>query len=194
MFSRRRTGRNTLMKTRISSDPDAPKGDRISLTAVFLRLAAGTLALSLICILFCGKVSAQSIIPSDRMTVWNPGLNSVGGIPNRTTICATVNASTYGNGAQDATAGIQAAINACPVGQVVQLSAGDFKVTSYLSINKGITLRGQGPALTKLKMPVGTNSNLITIAPQQWPGLLQPTNLALNGVKGSYNRKPWIAY
>ena len=26
------------------------------------------------------------IIPADRMTTWNPGLNAVGGIPNRTTI------------------------------------------------------------------------------------------------------------
>jgi hypothetical protein len=201
MFCRRRTGRITTMKTPISNAPAVRKGNWISVTAVFLRLAVEALALSMVCSLFWGNVSAQSsptsaatqappagsIISSDRMTIWDPGLNAVGGIPNRTTICATVNASTYGNDAQDATAGIQAAINACPVGQVVQLSAGDFKVTSYLSINKGITLRGQGPALTKLKMPVGTNSNLITIAPQQWPGLLQPTNLALNGVKGSYN-------
>ena len=37
-----------------------------------------------------------------------------GGITARTTVCRTVDASTYGNGASDATAGIQAAIDACP--------------------------------------------------------------------------------
>ena len=31
--------------------------------------------------------------------------------------------------ASDATAGIQAAINGCPAGQVVQLSAGTFTIT-----------------------------------------------------------------
>ena len=30
------------------------------------------------------------IIPADRMTTWNPGLNAVGGIPNRTTIYRTL--------------------------------------------------------------------------------------------------------
>src|SRR5512137_2843456 len=86
---------------------------------------------------------AADVLPSERRTTWNPGLNSVGGIPNRTTIYTTVQASTYGNGAQDAAAGIQAAINACPAGQVVQLSAGTFRIASApIQISKGITLRG----------------------------------------------------
>src|SRR5437899_2009024 len=33
---------------------------------------------------------ATGIIPADRMTTWNPGLNAVGGIPNRTTIYRTL--------------------------------------------------------------------------------------------------------
>ena len=48
---------------------------------------------------------AGDIIPADRRTVWNPGIP--GGIPSRTTICATVAAATYGNGTTDATAAIQ---------------------------------------------------------------------------------------
>ena len=68
-------------------------------------------------------------------------------MPARTTVCATVNAASYGNGSPDATAGIQAAIEACPVGQVVQLSAGTFsRAEPPFSINKGIVLRGAGPA------------------------------------------------
>jgi hypothetical protein len=128
------------------------------------------------------SVGTFTLIPADRLTTWNPGIP--GGVPARTAVCASVNASTYGNGAQDATAGIQAALNGCPVGQVVVLSAGDFKITSPLQIGKGIVLRGQGPAQTKLKMPVGTNANLITIG-IQWPKFTQSTSLAGNAVKGT---------
>jgi hypothetical protein len=128
-----------------------------------------------------GTAGTTDILPPDRTTTWNPGIP--GGIPARTTVCATVHASSYGNGLLDATEGIQAAINACPVGQVVQLSAGDFEITAPIQIGKGIVLRGQGPTLTKLKMPVGTNANLVTIG-QQWPKFTQSTNLAANAVKG----------
>ena len=85
--------------------------------------------------------AGADILPPERRTTWNPGIP--GGIPVRTTVCATVNASTYGNGTTDATSGIQAAINACPVGQVVQLSAGDFLVDGPqpIFVNKGIVLR-----------------------------------------------------
>jgi hypothetical protein len=124
-----------------------------------------------------------TLIPADRLTTWNPGIP--GGIPVRTTVCANVSAATYGNGAQDATRGIQDAIDACPEGQVVQLSAGDFKITNWVLINKGIVLRGMGPAQTKLKMPVGTNSNLLTIGPDEFFQFTQPTDLAADAVKGN---------
>src|SRR5713101_6543696 len=74
--------------------------------------------------------ATADILPPERRTTWNPGIP--GGIPTRTTVCATINASTYGNGSSDATAGIQSALDACPAGQVVQLSAGNFKITGTL--------------------------------------------------------------
>src|SRR3989304_5539740 len=55
-----------------------------------------------------------------------------GGIQNRTTVCASLNASTYGNGSSDATSAIQAALNSCPAGQVVLLSAGKFRINTSL--------------------------------------------------------------
>src|SRR6202140_1459936 len=67
-----------------------------------------------------------AIIPQDRLTTWNPGIP--GGVPSRTTVCANLDAPAYGNGIQDATAGIQAALDACPAGQVVALSAGTFSI------------------------------------------------------------------
>jgi hypothetical protein len=123
-----------------------------------------------------------ALIPSDRLTTWHPGIP--GGVPARATVCAEISAETYGNGTVDSTAGIQAALDACPVGQVVQLSAGEFKVASRLEITKGIVLRGRGPIQTKLKMPVGTNSNVITIG-RQWFKFTQPSDLASNAIKGS---------
>src|SRR5438445_2207813 len=123
-----------------------------------------------------------SIIPPDRLTAWNPGIP--GGVPARTTVCATIDAATYGNGAKDATAGIQAALDACPEGQVVVLSAGTFAISGRLQITKGIVLRGQGPSQTKILIPVGTNANLVTIG-TQWFKFTQSTNLAGDAVKGS---------
>src|SRR5262245_45300065 len=66
------------------------------------------------------------VLPPERRTQWQPGIP--GGVPVRTTVCASVDAARFGNGAVDATGGIQAAIDACPEGQVVRLSAGDFLV------------------------------------------------------------------
>jgi hypothetical protein len=128
-----------------------------------------------------GRASG-GIIPPDRRTIWNPGVP--GGVPVRTTICATLDASTYGNGAQDASKGIQAGIDACPPGQVVLLSAGDFKIAAPLLITRAIVLRGQGPRHTKLKMPVGTNANPITIG-TRWFKTTQATDLAGDATKGS---------
>lgn len=126
----------------------------------------------------------RSIVPTDRQTVWNPGVP--GGIPSRTTVCATVNASSYGNGSSNATSGIQAAINSCPAGQVVQLSAGTFRIASPpLFLNKGITLRGAGPAQTILNAPDGLGQPVIVMGPQQWPSPSGSTNLAANAVKGT---------
>jgi hypothetical protein len=87
------------------------------------------------------------VLPSynDVYANWkNAGLALVGGIPNRTTICATVNPL---GGGQDDYNDIQTAINNCPPGEVVQLGAGAFSV--YLAdlpinISTGITLRGTG--------------------------------------------------
>jgi len=124
---------------------------------------------------------------------------SKGGIPARTTVCATVQASTYGNGSQDASAGIQAALDACPAGQVVALSAGTFTInSSYLGITKGISLRGAGPGKTILQKTNGatpgsdTSSDqqpLVIVGPNRWPGPDDSTsqNLSADGAKGAYS-------
>jgi hypothetical protein len=120
-----------------------------------------------------------------------------GGVPTRTTVCAVVNASTYGNGASDASSGIQAAVNACPVGQVVQLSAGTFTANNYILINKGITLRGAGPTATVLQKTNGAiagvdhgatdNQPIVVVGPNRWPKPNDATSQSLvaNGARGA---------
>ena len=83
------------------------------------------------------------IIPADRRTTWNPGLNSTGGIPDRTTIYRTL--SPRGSSFDD-TPAIQAALDTCPRGQVVKLSVGTFNIngSGVYFTKSDCTLRGSG--------------------------------------------------
>lgn len=109
-------------------------------------------------------------IPSARVcqTNWqSAGMLAEGGIPARATIYTTIDAATYGNGASDARADIQAAIDACPTGQTVLLSSGVFRIDNYLYAKSGITLRGAGAGLTILRNVNGgvrDNTDLVTAA------------------------------
>lgn len=139
--------------------------------------------------------SLAGFLPSDRATLWNPGLRGVGGIPERETICATL--SPLGGGADD-TARVQTAINRCPAGQVVQLEAGVFSIKGQNSVllSKGITLRGAGAGRTTLEKPDGakpfpqrpgdSNAPLIVVGPSRFVSVGASTNLMKDAVKGAY--------
>jgi hypothetical protein len=124
------------------------------------------------------------VLPLERRTTWNPGIP--GGIPTRTTVCATLNAATYGNGSSDATPGIQAAIDGCPEGQVVQLSAGDFLVNGDfpIMVNKGIVLRGAGASATRLRKTSPAANPLIVVG-HRWLEEAASVNLTSNAAKGA---------
>jgi hypothetical protein len=127
-----------------------------------------------------GVPGASALLPPDRNASANwssAGMLSVGGIPTRTKVCATVNPL---GSAKDDTTNIQNAIAACPLGQVVQLGAGTFTIAegNYVLLNKGITLRGAGPGATILQRTNGAQLNsytpgskpspMIIIGPQRW--------------------------
>jgi hypothetical protein len=149
-------------------------------------------------------IDASGLLPADRATRWQPGMMGAGGIPPRATICASL---TPGGGTADDTARIQAAINVCPAGQVVQLSAGTFLVNDgrYLSINKGITLRGAGPGQTIIAKTNGAKpfqsevsakpSPLIVVGASLYSKTADSTNtigsvaLAADAIKGEYTVK-----
>src|SRR6266446_2804158 len=89
---------------------------------------------------------ASSVYPWAQ---YPPGVTYNGGIPARPTQCGPT-LTPLGGGRSD-TPQIQAAINACPAGQHVQLGAGVFLIgngTNNESLNirnNNITLRGVGP-------------------------------------------------
>ena len=58
-----------------------------------------------------GIATLEGIIPADRRIDWSYA-GIPGGIPERTTICKTIDSAVYGNGKTDATAVIQAALKA----------------------------------------------------------------------------------
>jgi hypothetical protein len=87
------------------------------------------------------------------------GLLSVGGIPDRTTIGATV--SPFGSG-QDDTVNIESAVNHCRLGRVVSLSAGPFTIAegNYVLLHKGIIFRGAEAVATILQCTNGARLGL----------------------------------
>ena len=120
-------------------------------------------------------------------------MQSVGGIPNRTTVCATV--SPLGGGQND-TAHIQSAIEACPLGQVVSLSAGTFTIAegSHVQLDRGVTLRGAGASSTILTRTGGATLNSYFPGNNPSPMIVlgsagnpTPTTLTADGAQGGYS-------
>jgi hypothetical protein len=125
--------------------------------------------------------ASQNIIPADRRTEWTPGVTVgvPGGIPNRVTIGATVDAAKYGTGLIDASAAIGAAIDSCPSGRVVYIPAGTYRLDDriYRAYASNITIRGAGMGMTILKSNTGQQALLLGTA--DWP---RPTSgIAITG-------------
>src|SRR5437868_4388491 len=89
-------------------------------------------------------VDAQSIIAASRRIDWSKA-GVVGGIPARTSICATLNPGAT-------SAQINAAIAACPANGVVMLNAGTYTLSAGVTFagRSNVTLRGAGPDRTFL--------------------------------------------
>lgn len=105
---------------------------------------------------FASSASAAYSLPADRSVNWQGNVGVLGGIPNRSTICATLNPS-----GTDDTAAIQIAINNCPVEQVVKLNAGTFSIKSPIILKSKTTLRGAGMGITKIQGIAGYTSKYL---------------------------------
>jgi hypothetical protein len=132
-----------------------------------------------------------TLIAASRRTTWNPGLNAVGGIPNRTTIFRTLSPT-----GGDDTGAINSALAACPADQVVKLNAGTFKINgnglSFMTSN--CTLRGSGTGTpgsgaggTRLvKADRDTNPSYANLYVGNDPSVFSASiNLATDAVKGN---------
>lgn len=87
-------------------------------------------------------VGAATLLTPDRLPpagTWESA-GVEGGIPTRTTICATVTADA--TGATDASGAIQDAIDGCAEGEVVSVPAGTYRIDETLRLRSGVTLRG----------------------------------------------------
>jgi len=94
-----------------------------------------------------------AVIAPSRRIEWQGHVGVPGGIPDRTTLCATIDAATYGNGTTDAAPAIQSAVESCPEDQVVYLPAGTYRLANPVNFGyaSGVALRGDGPGLTILR-------------------------------------------
>jgi hypothetical protein len=146
-----------------------------------------------------GRNAAGGILPPDRNASANwrmSGMLSLGGIPDRTTVCATVNAL---GDRQDDTNNIQNAINRCPPDQVVLLAAGTFMIAegNYVILSKGITLRGSGPGVTTLQrtdgatpgtyLPGSRPTPMLIVGPMRYNNELVSTSMTVDGTVGEYS-------
>lgn len=134
---------------------------------------------------------STALVPAERLAVANwraSGMLQHGGIPVRNTICAAV----LPTGGDD-TAAIQAALDACPLGQVVQLEARRYDVRGFLLMSRGVTLRGRGPETIVEKsngavmdqLAVEDSNPLIVVGPHRWPHWVNPgRDLSANAVQG----------
>jgi hypothetical protein len=143
--------------------------------------------------------SSADILPTARNASANwkmAGMLSVGGIPTRTSVCATL--SPLGSDVDDTTQ-IDNAITACPLGEAVLLRAGTFTIAegSYIALNKGVTLRGSGPGTTILTRTDGATPNsfapgggpgpMIIAGPQRYNNNTTSANLTTDAVQGSHS-------
>jgi hypothetical protein len=90
-----------------------------------------------------GTAPVTGLLNPDYTTTWNPGILTDGqlnqplgadGLPVRTTICANPKPGDD----------LNAAIKACPEGQVIQLAAGTYTISTTVVLTKGVVLRGAG--------------------------------------------------
>jgi len=141
------------------------------------------------CLTVGGDLSARAVAAAEpwsgildpaRAIDWSHS-SIPGGIPIRTTICASLDPGT--------TAGqMEAAIAACPAGQVVFLTAGTFTLSGGLNMKSDVTLRGAGANRTKL---VFTGTTQCDRGPPPYPVICFKGSFSWAG--GVENSADWTA-
>src|SRR5262249_20299724 len=78
------------------------------------------------------------------------------------------------------------ALSACPEGQVVQLSSGDFPVNGEhpITINRPVVLRGAGPMATRL-LKTSAVANPVVLIGERFPSEAGSANLPADAPQGA---------
>ena len=126
------------------------------------------------------------IIPDNRTAPWQGNVGVPGGIPDRNTIYKNIvtDLGADPTGVVDCTAIIQIAISLCPVGQVVYIPPGTFRLNNrvYLAAKQNFTLRGAGQGITIIK---AYNNGYFLFGSQQWPPPNTYIPITAGATKGS---------
>jgi len=122
---------------------------------------------------------AAYALPAASSVAWQGNAGVGGDIPTRTTVYTTLNPS-----GGDDTSAINAAIAACPSGQVVYLNVGTFNVSSAIQLKSGITLRGAGMGSTIIQGTSGLSSGYV-VGVGTSSSLGSSINLSSTASKGS---------
>jgi hypothetical protein len=97
-------------------------------------------------------------VASDRKTEWISGLDSVGGIPNYTSVTCT---AAVGDGTTENASRIQSCINAAAAGTAVYLPPGVYKISSDISLKSNVVLRGAGASYPWLPSASTSSTTLV---------------------------------
>ena len=108
----------------------------------------------------------SGIIPPDRRVAWDPGVR--GGIPPESEVCPASSPSVTdfgaaGNGTTDDAAAFQAAVDAAAEGSAVRVPEGTYLIGTTVTIDRGVVLCGEGPALSRLHLETdGVGLSIVT--------------------------------
>ncbi len=141
------------------------------------RSTAGISGISVLLFLFSLNIHAQSwssILSSTQAINWSD--SGVGGIPARTTNCASLTSSAT-------LAQINAALASCPAGETVSLAAGTYNITGTIQVPSNVTLRGAGANQTILNA-TGTGGRYVVALGSGGPSY-NPVNITGGATNGS---------
>ncbi len=115
-----------------------------------------TAGISVLLFVFSLNSHAQSWSPIlSTMQAINWSNSGVGGIPARTTNCASLTSSAT-------LAQINSALASCPSGETVYLAAGTYNIAGTINVPSNVTLRGAGANLTILS-GTGTSGDVVSL-------------------------------
>ena len=132
------------------------------------------------------------IIPADRRMTWQGNVGVPGGIPNRTEIFVNVKTTSNpryhcaGDGVTNDAAALQAALKACPAGQVVYVPAATYRIATPVDANvSNKTLRGDGMGKTVFRLTDGTGRFQFGRGQNARPGAKSASNVSVLVTSGA---------